>query len=223
MCRVERGEFQRSSHAARVNRAYDRRMTPHHLSHAPGSASTFHATTILSVRRGNQVAIAGDGQVTLGHTVAKSDAVKVRRLKELGADKAGVLVGFAGSAADAFALLEKFEGKLNESPVNLLRAAIELAKLWRTDRVLRRLDSLLAVADRTTSLMISGQGDVIEPSDGILAIGSGGPFALAAARALLKHTDLAPAAICREALTTAGEICIYTNTSITTLELSAGS
>lgn len=181
--------------------------------------STFHATTILSVRRGEAVAIAGDGQVTLDKIVAKSDAVKVRRLENLGAEKAGVLVGFAGSAADAFALLEKFEGKLKESPTNLLKAAIELAKLWRTDRMLRRLESLLAVADRSTSLMISGQGDVIEPSDGILAIGSGSAYALAAARALLKHTDLPARAICEESLKTAGEICIYSNTNVTTLTL----
>lgn len=187
------------------------------------TTSTYHATTILSVRRGNRVAIAGDGQVTLGNTIAKADANKVRLIEGVGTDRAGVLVGFAGSAADAFALLEKFEGKLKESPANLMRAAIELAKLWRTDRMLRRLESLLAVADRATSLMISGQGDVIEPSDGILAIGSGGPFALSAARALLKHTDMAPADLCREAMTVAGEVCIYTNTQIRVLELAPAS
>lgn len=185
--------------------------------------SAFHATTILSVRRGNRVAIAGDGQVTLGNTVAKADANKVRMIEGVGAEKAGVLVGFAGSAADAFSLLEKFEGKLKENPVNIMRAAIELAKLWRTDRMLRRLESLLAVADRSTSLMISGQGDVIEPSDGILAIGSGGPFALSAARALLRHTELSPADLCREAMTVAGEICIYSNTNVRVLELPAAS
>ncbi len=165
------------------------------------------------------MAVAGDGQVTLGETIAKADAVKVRKLEDVGAETAGVLIGFAGSAADAFALLERFEAKLKESPTNLMRAAIELAKLWRTDRMLRRLESLLVVADRATTLMISGQGDVIEPSDGICAIGSGGPFALAAARALLRHTDMDPAKLCKEALRTAGEICIYSNDSLTVLEL----
>ncbi len=180
---------------------------------------TWNATTILSVRKGSQVAVAGDGQVTLGETIAKADAVKVRRLDDVGAETAGVLVGFAGSAADAFALLERFEAKLKESPTNLMRAAIELAKLWRTDRMLRRLESLLVVADRAKTLMISGQGDVIEPSDGICAIGSGGPFALAAARALLRHTEMNPAQLCEEALRTAGEICIYSNDCLTVLEL----
>ena len=142
---------------------------------------TFHATTVVSVRDGPRVALAGDGQVSLGEMIAKADALKVRVLSEFGADKAGVLVGFAGSAADAFALLDRFEQKLKDSPTNLLRAAIELAKFWRTDRALRRLESLLVVADRATTLMLSGQGDVIEPSDGICAIGSGGGFALAAA------------------------------------------
>ena len=180
---------------------------------------TWNATTILSVRKGAQVAVAGDGQVTLGETIAKADAVKVRKLEDVGAETAGVLVGFAGSAADAFALLERFEAKLKESPTNLMRASIELAKLWRTDRMLRRLESLLVVADRAKTLMISGQGDVIEPSDGICAIGSGGPFALAAARALLRHTEMNPAQLCEEALRTASEICIYSNDSITVLEL----
>jgi len=180
---------------------------------------TWRATTILSVRKGALVAVGGDGQVTIGETIAKADAVKVRKLDDVGAETAGVLVGFAGSAADSFALLERFEAKLKESPTNLMRAAIELAKLWRTDRVLRRLESLLVVADRAKTLMISGQGDVIEPSDGICAIGSGGPFALAAARALLKHTQLGPAQLCQEALRTAGEICIYSNDSLTVLEL----
>ena len=128
------------------------------------SMPQFHATTILSVRRGDQIAIAGDGQVTMQHVVAKGDAVKVRKLDNIGADGAGVLVGFAGSAADAFALLEKFEVKLKETPANVKKAAIELAKLWRTDRMLRRLESLLAVADKSCSLLISGSGDVIEPS-----------------------------------------------------------
>ncbi len=165
------------------------------------------------------MAVAGDGQVTLGETIAKADAVKVRKLEDVGAETAGVLVGFAGSAADAFALLERFEAKLKESPTNLMRASIELAKLWRTDRMLRRLESLLVVADRAKTLMISGQGDVIEPSDGICAIWSGGPFALAAARALLRHTEMDPAQLCEEALRTASEICIYSNDSLTVLEL----
>lgn len=180
---------------------------------------TWRATTILSVRQDARVAVGGDGQVTIGETIAKADAVKVRKLDDVGAETAGVLIGFAGSAADAFALLERFEAKLKESPTNLMRAAIELAKLWRTDRMLRRLESLLVVADRAKTLMISGQGDVIEPSDGICAIGSGGPFALAAARALMKHTQLSPAQLCEEALRTAGEICIYSNDSLTVLEL----
>lgn len=179
----------------------------------------FRATTILSVRRDDDVAIAGDGQVTLGETVAKGNAVKVRKLENLGADGAGVLVGFAGSAADAFALLERFEAKLKDTPQNLMKAAIELAKEWRTDRALRRLESLLAVADLKASLMISGQGDVIEPSDGILAIGSGGAYAQAAARALVGHTNLSAVEIANEALCIAGEICIYTNTHITAISL----
>ncbi|MCH8345255.1 MAG: ATP-dependent protease subunit HslV [Planctomycetes bacterium] len=177
------------------------------------------STTIISVRRERWVALAGDGQVSIGQTIAKADAVKVRMLDDVGAEAAGVLVGFAGSAADSFALLERFEAKLKESPTNLMRAAIELAKLWRTDRVLRRLESLLIVADRAATLMLSGQGDVIEPSDGVCTIGSGGPYALAAARALLRHTDLSPAALCREALLTAGEICVFSNTAVTVVEL----
>lgn len=181
--------------------------------------AAFRGTTILSVRRDDAVAIAGDGQVTLGETIAKADAVKVRRIDGLGADEAGVLVGFAGSAADAFALLDRFETKLKDSPSNLMRASIELAKLWRTDRVLRRLESLLVVADRAVTLMISGQGDVIEPSDGVCAIGSGGAYALAAARAIIRTTDLRPVEVCREAMRVAGEICIHTNTEVTVLEL----
>lgn len=179
----------------------------------------YHATTILCVRRGASVAMAGDGQVTLQNTIAKADATKVRKLDGLGAESAGVLAGFAGSAADAFALLERFEAKLKESPANLMRAAIELAKQWRTDRALRRLESMLIVADRSATLMISGQGDVIEPSDGICAIGSGGSFALAAARALYAHTDMPADALCREAMRIAGEICIYTNTTISVVQL----
>lgn len=178
-----------------------------------------HGTTIVSVRRGVRVAMAGDGQVTIGETVAKGDAVKIRKLEGFGAGRAGVLVGFAGAVADAFTLLEKFEAKLKESPENLTRASVELAKLWRSDRVLRRLESLLAVADARSSLMISGSGEVIEPTDGIVAIGSGGSYALAAARALLTHTELQAEAVAKAALLTAGEICIYTNTAVTVLHI----
>lgn len=168
------------------------------------------STTILSVRRGDQVALGGDGQVTLGNTVAKHDAIKIRRVGPGGK----VLTGFAGSAADAFALLERFEKKLAEFPDNTRRAAIELAKEWRTDRVLRRLEAMLAVADKTVSLMISGAGDVIEPSDGVIAIGSGGPYALSAAKALLEHSSLDAKQIVETALKIAGEVCIYTNTNV---------
>ncbi|MCC6579642.1 MAG: ATP-dependent protease subunit HslV [Phycisphaeraceae bacterium] len=183
------------------------------------TTSPFHATTILSVRRGRDLAIGGDGQVTMQHVVAKADAVKVRRLPEGGADNAGVLLGFAGSAADAFALLERFETKLKDSPGNIKKAAIELAKLWRTDRMLRRLQSLLVVADRSCSLLVSGSGDVIEPTDGIVAVGSGGAYATAAARALVQHTQQSPEQIVQHAMTIAGELCIYTNTKITVLTL----
>jgi ATP-dependent HslUV protease subunit HslV len=183
---------------------------------------TFNSTTVVSVRDGSRVALAGDGQVSLGDMIAKADAVKVRVLADFGADKAGVLVGFAGSAADAFALLDRFEQKLKDSPTNLMRAAIELAKFWRTDRALRRLESLLVVADRATTLMLSGQGDVIEPSDGICAIGSGGGFALAAARALRRHTTMSPAEVCREALRIASELCVYSNAEISVVELDGG-
>ncbi|HEY2585406.1 MAG TPA: ATP-dependent protease subunit HslV [Tepidisphaeraceae bacterium] len=168
------------------------------------------STTILSVRRDDQVALGGDGQVTLGNTVAKHDAIKIRRVGPGGK----VLTGFAGSAADAFALLERFEKKLAEFPDNTRRAAIELAKEWRTDRVLRRLEAMLAVADKSVSLMISGAGDVIEPSDGVVAIGSGGPYALSAAKALLEHSSLDAKQIVETALKIAGEVCIYTNTNV---------
>jgi ATP-dependent HslUV protease subunit HslV len=167
------------------------------------------STTILSVRRGSQVALGGDGQVTLGNTVAKHDASKIRRI---GGGK--VLVGFAGSAADAFSLLERFEKKLSEHPDNTRRAVIELAKDWRTDRILRRLEAMLAVADKTTSLIVSGAGDVIEPTDGVIGIGSGGPYALSAAKALLQHTQLDAKAVVEAALQIAGEVCIYSNTNI---------
>jgi ATP-dependent HslUV protease subunit HslV len=165
------------------------------------------STTILSVRRGNDVALGGDGQVTLGNVVAKHDAVKIRRL-----GNGKVLTGFAGSAADAFALLERFEKKLSEYPENLKRAVIELAKEWRTDRVLRRLEAMLAVVDKSASLIVSGAGDIIEPTDGIIGIGSGGPYAAAAAKALLEHSKLSAKDIVESALKIAGEICIFTNT-----------
>jgi ATP-dependent HslUV protease, peptidase subunit HslV len=180
---------------------------------------TFHATTILSIRRGDSVAIAGDGQVTLGDVVAKADAVKVRKLDGVGTGEAGVLVGFAGAAADAFALLERFEEHLKDSPENIKKAAVELAKQWRMDRALRRLESLLIVADQSCSLLISGTGDVIEPTDGVLGIGSGGSYATAAGRALLRHTDLGARDICEHAMGVAGELCIYSNTKITVLAL----
>ncbi len=181
--------------------------------------STYHATTILCVRRGGDVAIAGDGQVTMADVVAKADAVKVRKVDGMGAEEAGVLTGFAGAAADAFALLDKFEARLKESPQNLKKAAVELAKLWRTDRMLRRLESLLIVADKSCSLIVSGGGDVIEPSDGILGIGSGGSYATAAARALVNHTDQSPAEVVANAMAIAGNLCVYTNTNITAIEL----
>lgn len=166
----------------------------------------YHGTTILCVRRGDQVAIGGDGQVTLGNTVVKSTARKVRKLY-----KNQVLAGFAGATADAFTLFERFEAKLEKHQGHLTRAAIELTKDWRTDRVLRKLEAMLAVADKTASLIITGNGDVLEPEHGIVAIGSGGAFAQAAARALVQHTELAPADIVKQSLTIAGDICIYTN------------
>ncbi len=175
-----------------------------------GQARRIRSTTILSVRRGGQLAMGGDGQVTLGENILKADAVKVRRLY-----KDRVLCGFAGAAADAFALLERFEGKLEEFKGNTRRSAIELAKDWRTDRALRRLESLLGVADAQTSLIIGGNGDVIEPSDGIIAIGSGGPCALAAARALVAHTQLSAREIVESALGIAGEINVFANQRIT--------
>jgi len=176
-----------------------------------------HSTTILSVRRGGRVAVGGDGQVTMNETVVKADAKKIRRL----GDQGQVICGFAGSAADAFALMERFEGKLKESSGNIRRAAVELAKAWRTDKVLRRLESLLAVVDAETSLIISGSGDVIEPADGLIGIGSGGAYARSAAAALVKHTEMAADEIVREALAIAADICIYTNDCITVEVLEA--
>jgi len=166
----------------------------------------FHGTTIVSVRRGNQVALGGDGQVTLGQTVMKGNARKVRRLHD---DR--VLAGFAGGTADAFTLFERFESMLEKYHGNLTRAAVELAKEWRSDRALRRLEAMLLVADASASLLISGNGDVIEPEAGVLAIGSGGPYAQAAARALVDNTDLNASAIVEKALAIAGDICVYTN------------
>ena len=174
----------------------------------------FHATTVLCVRRGNQVAMASDGQVTLGNTVVKSQAKKVRRMAE-----GRVLGGFAGSAADGIALFERLEAKLKEHNQQLLRAAVELAKDWRTDRAMRRLEAMILVADRERMLLLSGSGDVIEPENGVAAIGSGGPFALAAARALCEATELPARQITERALRIAGEICIYTNTQLCCEEL----
>ena len=177
----------------------------------------FHGTTIVSVRRGDRVVIAGDGQVTLGNTVMKANARKVRKLY-----KNQVIAGFAGATADAFTLFERFEAKLEQHSGQLTRSAVELAKDWRTDRLLRRLEALLAVANHEASLIISGNGDVIEPEQGLIAIGSGGPFAQAAALGLLRHTELDAETIAREALTVAGEICIYTNDqhTVESLEIS---
>ncbi len=167
---------------------------------------TIHGTTIISVRRGKRVALGGDGQVTLGNIVLKSSARKVRRLFH---DR--ILAGFAGGTADAFTLFERFEAKLEKHQGHLLRSAVELAKDWRTDRILRRLEAMLAVADHESSLIVTGTGDVVEPEFGLVAIGSGGAYAQAAARALLENTDQPPAEIVKKALTIAGEICIYTN------------
>ena len=175
---------------------------------------SYHGTTIVSVRRGGVVALGGDGQVTLGNIVVKATARKIRRLHH---DK--VLAGFAGATADAFTLFERFEAKLEKHQGNLVRSAIELTKDWRTDRVLRRLEAMLAVADADSSLIITGNGDVLEPEHGLIALGSGGPYAQAAARALLQHTELDPREIVEAALKVAGEICIYTNQNITIEEL----
>jgi len=166
----------------------------------------FHGTTILSVRRGQSVALGGDGQVTLGNVVVKGGAKKIRRLYH---DR--ILAGFAGGTADAFTLFERFEAKLDKHQGNLMRSAVELAKDWRTDRILRRLEAMLAVADKEHSLIITGMGDVLEPEHGIVAIGSGGPYAQSAARALLENTNLSPKEIVDKALAVAADLCIYTN------------
>ena len=172
-------------------------------------ATTFRATTVVALRHRGQVALAGDGQVSIGNTIVKAGAKKVRKLYH---DR--VLAGFAGTAADAFTLFARFESRLEEHRGNLARAAVEVAKDWRTDRVLRRLEALLAVADREHSFIISGNGDVIEPDDGLIGIGSGGPFALAAARALVAHSDLDAKAIVTEAMRIAASICVFTNDHI---------
>src|SRR5210317_2332492 len=176
----------------------------------------YRGTTIVSVRRGNKVVMGGDGQVTLGNTVMKSNARKVRRMY-----KDRVIAGFAGATADAFTLFERFEGKLEKHSGHLVRSAVEMAKDWRTDRALRRLEALLAIADEKDSLLISGTGDVIEPEHGLIAIGSGGPFAQAAAMALIKNSELDAEQITRQALGIAADICIYTNSNLTieTLEI----
>jgi len=174
----------------------------------------FHGTTILSVRRDNHVVIGGDGQVSLGNTIMKGNARKVRRLYH---DK--VIAGFAGGTADAFTLFERFEGKLDKHQGHLTRSAVELAKDWRTDRMLRRLEALLAVADKTTSLIISGNGDVIEPEQNLIAIGSGGPYAQAAATAMLQNTELDARTIVEKSLAIAASICVFTNEQLTIEEL----
>ena len=177
----------------------------------------YRGTTICSVRRDDQVVMGGDGQVTLGNTVMKSNARKVRRLY-----KDRVIAGFAGATADAFTLFERFEGKLEKHSGHLVRAAVEMAKDWRTDRALRRLEALLAIADKDNSLLISGTGDVIEPEHGLIAIGSGGPYAQAAALALLQNSDLGAEEITRQALGIAADICIYTNSNLTIETLDIG-
>lgn len=174
----------------------------------------FRGTTIVGVKKGNHVVIAGDGQVSLGNTVMKGKAKKVRRMND-----GKVIAGFAGSTADAFTLFEKFEGKLKEYSGNLTRAAVELAKEWRTDKMLRKLEALLIVADETALYTLSGTGDVIEPDDGVTAIGSGGMYALSAARALMRKSDLTPKQVAEEAMHIAAEICIYTNDNLTIEEI----
>ena len=182
------------------------------IDHRPSSPpAPWHGTTILSVRKRGEVVIAGDGQVTMGQTIMKSNARKVRRLGSSGQ----VIAGFAGATADALALFERLEAKLEQHPGQLARACVEMAKDWRTDRYLRRLEAMMAVADRSVSLVITGTGDVLEPEDGLIAIGSGGSFALAAARALIDIDAMDAEAIARKAITIAAGICVYTNLSIT--------
>lgn len=174
----------------------------------------FHATTIVAVRKDGKVAIAGDGQVSMGNTVVKKSARKLRTMLD-----GKIVAGFAGSTADAFTLFEKFEGKLGEFGGNLLRSAVELAKEWRTDKILRRLEALLIVADKEKTLLISGNGDVVEPDDGIAAVGSGGNYALSAARAMIAHSKLSPKEIAQEAIKIAADICVFTNNNVITEEL----
>jgi ATP-dependent HslUV protease, peptidase subunit HslV len=174
----------------------------------------WRGTTILMVRRGDKVAVAGDGQVSLGEMVMKHRAKKVRKIHH-----GKIIVGFAGATADAMTLFERLEGKLEAHQGNLTRAVVELAKDWRTDKILRRLEAMLLAVDASSAFLISGNGDVIEPDEGVMAIGSGSPYALAAARALMKHTDLSPARICREAMEIAGSLCVYTNSEIVIEEL----
>ena len=190
-------------------------LSPLHTSHA--RPFELHATTVLAVRKDGRTAMGGDGQVTMGETVMKGTARKVRALKD-----GAILAGFAGSVADAFTLFEKLEEKIERYPANLTRACVELAKDWRTDRYLRRLDALLAVADAEQLFLVSGDGNVIAPDDDVLAIGSGGSYALAAARALKSHSTLTAVDVVQTALEIAGDICIYTNTNIHVLELNAG-
>jgi len=203
--------------SAQLDEAYWRVMPPHPSTIRPVTLSGHrgvHATTILAVRHGDQTCLAGDGQVTLGATVVKHGARKIRRLYNN-----SILAGFAGSAADSFALFSRFESKLEQYRGNLERAAVELARDWRTDRLLRRLEAMMIVADRKSMFLLSGTGDLIEPDDGIVAIGSGGPYALAAAKALAHNTELGARAIAEKAMAIAGEICIYTNANIIVEEL----
>jgi ATP-dependent HslUV protease, peptidase subunit HslV len=180
------------------------------MSESASSSPVWHGTTILSVRKGSRVVIAGDGQVSMGQTVVKANAKKVRRLSN-----GQVIAGFAGATADAFTLFERLEAKLERHPGQLLRAAVEMAKDWRTDRYLRRLEAMMAVADKDVSLILSGTGDVLEPEDGLIGIGSGGAYALAAARALLDRDDFDAEKIARRALLIAADICVYTNSNVT--------
>ncbi len=176
---------------------------------ADQSGQNWHGTTILAVRKGDRVVVAGDGQVSLGSTIIKSNATKVRRLGD-----GSVIAGFAGATADAFTLFERLEGKLEQYPTQLVRACVELAKDWRTDRYLRRLEAMMAVADKSVSLVLTGTGDVLEPEQGLIGIGSGGNFALAAARALIDRDDMDAEAIARRAMAVAADICVYTNSKI---------
>ena len=182
----------------------------------PGELPSWHGTTILSVRKGNEVVIAGDGQVSLGDTIIKANAKKVRTLTD-----GSVIAGFAGATADAFTLLERLEGKLEQHPGQLMRACVELAKDWRTDRYLRRLEAMMAVVDKDTSWVLTGNGDVLEPEDGLIGIGSGGNYALSAARALIDRDDLNAEAIAKRAMDVASDICVYTNKNIIIEKLSS--